>query len=486
MDHFIGIDIGTTHCKAILADQDGRVIASAKRSYPTDHPAPGYHVQDGDIIFDAVVAVLKEVLGSSTSEDLRAICFSAAMHSVLAVGSTGAPLTAAITWADMRSDAYAARLRDTEPGRRIYTATGTPVHAMSPLCKIAWMRDEWPSVFAAAAKFVSIKEYVAFRLTGEWVVDYSIASATGLFNVHRCDWEPEALAFAGIDAGRLSTPVLPTYQYKKFHDNLVVDLGLKENVRLVTGGSDGCLANIGSGAIGDAHPAMTIGTSGAMRCLVRNGQADKSGRLFHYRFDDEFFLSGGAINNGGILMQWFINTFCDPGADFKQSLDQLFIAASSIAPGSEGLVFLPYVNGERAPVWDASATGVFAGIRSIHNRAHFFRAVLEGVGFALRQVMEAMEGGGRAISMIRCGGGFIESGLWVQIIADILQKPLQISRQADQSALGAVFVAMRAVDRIANYGEAAELVAGEGMVNPDISLSEVYTHNYSIYKTLYK
>lgn len=486
MPYFIAIDIGTTHCKAVVTTSAAEVLNEAKAGYPSYQPKPGYHEQDPDELFNAVIEVLTKAIQSvPEKQQILAVSFSAAMHSLMAVDSIGHPLTTLWTWADTRSSEIAAGLKATALGRQIYEHTGTPVHPMSPLCKIAWIRREMPEIFEATHKFISGKEYIFFRLTGKYTVDTGIASATGLLDVKTLRWYKPALDFAGIDAAQLSTPAQPTDllpsilpEYKKL-------FGLSTTIPFIHGGSDGSLANTGAGAILPGEAALTIGTSGAIRILSDRPVQDQQNRLFNYRLDKDYYLTGGAINNGGLLLEWFIQTFTDNIQSFDTYLEELMTKAGSVAPGADGLIFLPYIHGERAPVWDAEASGMFIGMKASHTRAHYLRAVLEGVGFSLKQILLAIEENGIAVDTLFAGGGFIGSPVWLRIITDILQKPVRVSRAADASAMGAIFMAMKATGIIKEWKEVKGFMKEEELYKPGSGVEDAYEKNFVVYRELY-
>ncbi len=482
MYYLVGIDIGTTHTKAVTADSRGNIHATFTKGYPSRQPLAGYHEQDPEEIMRAVWEVLIQAIDSIEQKDqLKGICFSAAMHSLLAVDEVGEPLTALMTWADSRSADIAKKLKDSTQGEVIYRLTGTPIHAMSPLCKIAWLREHEPDIFSKAKRFISIKEFIWHRLFGEYVIDHSIAAATGLFDITERRFCKEALAFAGIGPERLSEPVPITYQ-KAGRLSKQTIAGLDSNAAFIIGASDGALATLGSGALHEGDAALTIGTSGAIRVLSTHIKPDPGQRLFHYAFDERLFLTGGAINNGGIVLQWFLDGFDREGMGIEWWMSK----AATVPAGSAGLLFLPYVYGERSPVWDASAKGAYIGITPIHDRDYFFRAILEGVAFSLRQVMEAIEESGHKIETIYAGGGFIASPLWIRVLADILQKRIRISRTGDPSAKGAIFLAQKALGIIEGYGEVTKDSSWDHEFTPSVEFSQVYEHNYAIFETLYK
>ena len=398
MRYVIGIDIGTTHTKAVAFAEDGSVMASAETSYPAFTDADGAHELEPAHLFDAALTVLLQVTEDRKPDDIAAVSFSAAMHSLILIGKDGKPLTRAITWADTRSEAYAEKLKASEAGQRIYRQTGTPIHAMSPLCKLLWLKDKKPELFFQAVRFISIKEYVWWRFVGKYQVDHSVASATGLFDIQRLEWSSEALALAGIKASALSEPVPATHCERELVSTWR-SIGIPVESPFVIGASDGCLANLGTGAVRPGATALTIGTSGAVRMAVRTPEYDARERLFTYILTPGLYIMGGATNNGGNAVQWYAGLA-------GKTLDQLADLAGQAPAGCEGLIFLPYLLGERAPVWDASASGVFFGIRSLHGQAHFARAVLEGVSYGLRQIGASLEETVGPLEQIYASGGF--------------------------------------------------------------------------------
>lgn len=485
MKYIIGIDIGTTHTKAVVITTAGKVVHECKKGYPTNQPQPGFSEQDANDILAAVVQVIQESAALVSKQgDILCISFSAAMHSIMAVSGKGDPITPMITWADTRAAQYAATLQQSSLGNDIYRQTGTPIHPMSPLCKIAWLRDNEPEVFTAASKFISIKEYVLFRLYGVYVVDYSIASATGLFDYAQLTWSSAALAFCGISEERLSTPVATEYQLRAMQDEYKSKLGLPGETVCVMGGGDGGLANLGSGALLQGEAAVTIGTSGAVRIITNHPMVADSAQLFSYLLDEQTFFCGGAVNNGGNVMKW-LETLLGLNDIQGKDITQLIQKAPEVAAGSDGLVFLPYLHGERAPVWDASARAVFIGITASHTQPHFIRAVLEGICFSLLQVLEAIERNGFPVQILYASGGFIESSFWVQLLADITQKKISVSRAADASALGAAFAGLRALGFIREWKEVKAFIH-DGMIIHPSGDNQAYQRNYSVYAGLYK
>lgn len=486
MNCFIGIDIGTTNIKAVVINNKGNVLNEFEQAHSIQSPKPGYSEQDPEIIVSSIFSVIKKsVEHLPTVAVLKSISFSSAMHSIMAVDKNGQPLTTLITWADTRAHSIATKLKDTTLGKSIYKKTGTPIHAMSPLCKIAWLQKEEPAIFNKASMFISAKEYLFFRLFNQYIIDYSIASATGLFNNETLDWEPEALLFAGIHYAQLSKPVPITTAYSGISKTYMGQLSLPADVLFIAGGSDGCMANLGSFAVNNNEAAITIGTSGAVRRMSTQKMSDNHQRSFQYLVDEHTFVNGGAINNGGIALQWFLKNFYGDVITHN-NIDELLKEVEKIPAGAEGLIFLPYVFGERTPVWDAAATGAFVGIRSSHTRIHFLRAVLEGICFSLLQVLKVVEENNPVIDTIFASGGFIKSNVWVQMLSDILNKKILINSTVDASALGAAFVALKQMGVIQQWQDVKHFFTGGAEFIPGQSVQQAYQHNYSIFITLYQ
>ena len=475
--YIIGVDIGTSSTKSIVLGMNGKIRASFQRPYPTRHPHPGYSEQDPEEILLAVKAAIREVVTQMDSAP-AAISFSSAMHSIMAIDTEGAALTPLIIWADNRSESCALSLRDTPEGRLIYRQTGTPVHAMSPLCKIMWLREQQPALFAKTAMFLGIKEYIFHHFSGSYLIDASIASATGLFDIHTFRWNEAALAAAGITAAQLPQPVPTEHIAKGLLPDRARELGIPANTPFVIGASDGCLAQLGSRAIDKGHATLTIGTSGAVRVAAPAPLTDAQGRLFTYILTDKIYIIGGASNNGGVVLQWLVRDFLQQPLS---ALDGLVNEALATDPGR--LLCLPYLLGERAPVWNSHASAAFIGIQAHHTPAHFTRAVLEGICFSLLSIKEALEETAGPISVISVSGGFTNAPGWIQLMADIFGQEMHLHQESDASALGAIFLACNAL-ALTGWDDAA--IAAEKVFMPDKSRCEGYQKKYRRFRKLYE
>ena len=486
MNYFVGIDIGTTHTKAVVVNGEGKTFFETKKGYDLLHPQPGYEEQDANIILQAVVDVIKQALLTVPQQDkIAAIGFSAAMHSILPVDKQGNPLYNAIIWADTRSKKEAWKIKQQAVSQSIYKNTGIPIHPMSPLCKIVWFKDHQPAIFAGTHKFISIKEFIFSRLFGKYIVDYSIASATGYFNIRERKWEQDALDMAGISEEKLSVPVdtiHAEYELLPYYRDL---FGLKESIPFITGSSDGCLANLGSGAVVHGETALTIGTSGAVRMTVHEPIRANNESLFTYLLADNIYVRGGAINNGGIVLKWLAELFLPGDQQDESHYEELLALASKVSPGADGLLFLPYLLGERAPVWDADAKGVLTGLSLKHKKEHIVRAALEGICFTLYQIIKQLEVVYGEIKEIYVSGGFIRSSFWVQLIADVTGKKLNVTGMKDASAIGAAYLAMYATGSLKDLAEVKQFTDICDVYEPDAANHEAYTKRFQVFNLLY-
>jgi gluconokinase len=489
----IGLDIGTTSTKAVAFGPQGRIRGSHSVDYPLYTPHPSWAEQDPEEILQAVIDAVRHALlkAGAKADDVIALGMSTAMHSLIALDEHAHPLTRTIIWADNRSVEQAERIKRERGGFEIYRRTGTPIHPMSPLPKLLWMREQQPDLFKRAAKFVSIKEYVIHRLFGQFVVDYSIASATGLFNLERLDWDEEALELVGVRPEQLSKPVPTTHVLTGMNRERATQMGLNALTPFVVGASDGVLANLGVGAIDKGEVAVTIGTSGAIRTVVEKPLTDEQARTFCYALTDKHWVIGGPTNNGGIMLRWLRDEFAAPEIEVAKRLGldpyELMIQyAEKVPAGSEGLLFLPFLSGERAPYWNANARGMFFGLSLHHKREHFIRAVLEGVIFSVFSVGVALRDlAGPAVD-IRASGGFARSPFWLQILSDMLGREVLVPESHEASALGAAVMALYGIGEVDSLRVIKDWIQIRNSLKPNTANTETYLQLYYVYERIYR
>lgn len=471
MEYWIGVDIGTTNTKAVAFTDAGEVVSHYNQGYEMIHPEPDFSEMDAEIIWSAVKYCLEEVL-AELDGPVKAVTFCAAMHSVMAVDSAGKPTTNLVIWADNRATEEADKLTSSDLGRQIYEACGTPLHPMIPLCKFMWWQKHQPDLIDEAYKFVGIKEFIWYKLTREWVIDYSLASATAMFDIHELVWNELALETAGVITEKLPRPVSPYYSVEAIQpDSLQLDESAQSKIsstRWVIGASDGCLANLGTGAVTPGRVAITIGTSGAVRVSANKPILDGHKRTFCYLLDEDIFIIGGGTNSGGVVFQWFKDGFFP-----DKSEDELTELADRIPAGAEGLLFLPYLLGERAPIWNVHAKGSFYGLTLQHTAAHFAKAVLEGIclhTYSIVRILEERE----SIHEIYASGGFAKSERWLQLLADVCGKRVCLPESVEAGAWGAALMGMKSTGFIQDFQEKLKDLKVSRTFEPDTEKTAVY------------
>lgn len=438
----MGVDIGTTSAKAVAFSREGIPIAKRSVSYPMLHTASDRSELDPDEVLQAVRLCINEVTLTLHPDPPEMVAFSSAMHSLLAIDVDGKPITPCIIYADNRAAAIAEELSRNGKKMMLYETTGVPVHAMTPLCKLIWLRREEPDLFAKAAAFIGIKEYVFSRLFGERPVDSSIASATGLLNSKTLDWDEDILRYISVDRSKLARVVSPRHilTYDPGGGEADGSLSLPQGTPIVIGCSDGASANLATGASGNHIMAVTIGTSGAARMILSGAGTDPEMRTFRYHVKDNDYISGGATNNGAIVLQWLKETLLQANEDYAS----LFQLAASVAPGSDDLLFIPYILGERAPVWNSRARGLYFGLDIRHTKAHLVRAAMEGVVYAVYSIGRILAEKNE-ITELHATGGFTRSPLWLQMLADVFNVPVLTFGEEESASMGAVVLGMEAL-----------------------------------------
>ncbi len=492
MTYFMGVDIGTTSTKAIVVSSTGEMKGIASRDYPLLSPQPRLAEQDPDVIFLAVLQAVQAVMQQTnlSGRDIAAVGLGSAMHSLIVMSADHHPLSQSITWADSRSVIQTEQLKQSSIGLQLYQKTGTPLHPMSPLTKLLWMRECEPELFHKAAKFISIKEYVLYQLFEQYVVDYSIASATGLFNLKSLTWDEDALKLAHIQVDRLSELVPTTHLLQGIKPQYAEIMGLDPNTPVVIGASDGVLANLGVGAIAANQLAITIGTSSAVRKVVSQPITDEQGRTFCYALTEKHWVVGGPSNNGGMVLRWFRDRFGQAEIEqakqhHQDAYDLLIQLAQTVPAGADGLLFLPFLSGERAPYWNADARGVFFGVGLNHERSHFVRAVLEGILFAAYSITTVLSDLTETSQTILASGGFARSQTWRQMMADLFGIEVLTPEVYEASGFGAAVLAMYAVEEISQLEDVRSMIWISDRQSPNLQLSQRYHKLFERYQRLY-
>lgn len=479
----LGIDLGTTSTKTVAFDETGCALASHAVRYGLAEPAPGHAEQDPDEIVDAVRTTVRAVV-DELDRPVAGLSFSSAMHSLLGLDADHRPLTAVVTWADSRASGQAERIRSSVGGLALHRRTGTPVHPMSPLTKLVWFREQEPKLTERVAHWVGIKDYVLVQLCDVLVTDHSLASASGLMDIHRLEWDDEALGLAGITAEQLPELVPTRRVLPGLTREAAETLGLPADTSVVVGAGDGPLANLGLGAVHPGVAACSIGTSGAVRVMVDKPSVDPLGGVFCYALTEDRWVVGGAINNGGLVLEWAGDALAPDLGETPEA--ELLRLAATVPPGSGGLVMLPYLQSERAPYWSALPRGAYVGLTREHRREHLVRAGLEGVCQQLALVVDSMRAAGIQIRELRATGGFARSALWKQMLADVLGMDVGFPQGHEGSSFGAALLGMEALGLVGSVDLAADLVEMDEVLAPDASAASTYARLRPLVTEIYQ
>lgn len=476
----IGLDIGTTSVKAVAFTRNGNVQYEAEQLIETIYPKESYVEQDPKEIEQKSRDVLKKVFEKAENDHVLAVGISCAMHSIMCVDREGTPLSNMLIWSDGRSSKLVEQL-PADLKDPIYRKTGTPIHPMAPIWKLKWMKEQQYAPFKEAHYYLSMKDYLLFHWTGELVTDYSMASASGLMNLEQLQWDIDALQIAGVKENQLPSIVPPTYVMKKIDMELKKDVQWPDEAKLVIGAADGQLANLGNGAIEAGEVAVTVGTSGAIRQMVEGRRVNKNGETFAYAFTDLHSIIGGPTNNGGIALQWLkdVMVYKGPHEDFLDG-------AENVSIGSNGLLFIPYINGERAPIWNQQARGNFFGLSITHQREHLVRAVLEGIAFNLYKIGQSLEEIAGKPKTISVNGGLSKSRLWVQIMADVFGKEIQLAETHHAAAWGAAWTALVAIQVENDFTSIKQHIPIEDIIQPNMEHHYQYSQLFRKYTQLEK
>jgi gluconokinase len=454
-DVVIGLDVGTTAVKAVAFSPGTSWRRTALRELALTERRPGWQVQDPNAILTATTDALRECIAASGGATITAVSVGTAMHGLVALDQHQRPLTPLLTWADSRATEQARGLRESGAALELHRVTGTPVHPMSPLTKLMWFARHDERTCADARWWVGLKEYVLLGLTDCLVTELSSASGTGMLDLVAGSWYPEALELASVHSGQLPEVLSPTAILSS-SPTLADRTGLPPGTPVVAGAADGPLGNLGTGAMTLGTAGLNLGTSGAVRTVVDRPTADPSGRLFCYALTSDHWVVGSAISNGAQVVRWAAAALAPEmtGCDAPAAADEALLAlAAGVPAGSDGLVMLPYLVAERAPLWDPDIAGAYLGLRQSHTRAHLVRAAVEGVCLQLARVVDLVDSV-LPVHTIRATGGAFRAPLWRTSVAAAMGRPTHFGADAEGGALGAAALALYALGHTASLEEA--------------------------------
>jgi xylulokinase len=438
--HVLGVDVSTTATKAVLVDQSGRVVGIGASDYALSVPRPLWSEQDPHLWWDGATSAIRSVLASTgvAASDIDAVGLTGQMHGAVLLDRVGNPLRPAILWNDQRTSAECDVIRAAVGPERLIAITGNDALTGFTAPKLVWVRDNEPDVWRQIAHVLLPKDYVRLRLTGEYAVDKADGAGTLLFDLAARDWSAEILSALAIDAAWLPA----TWEGPEITGmvtNAAADAtGLRRGTPVVAGGGDQAANAVGVGTVAPGTIALSLGTSGVVFAATDRPFFEPHGRVhaFCHAVPDRWHMMSVMLSAAGSL-RWFRDALA-PGVGFPDLLD----AAAEVPVGSAGLWFLPYLTGERSPYPDPLARGAFVGLTVAHDTRHLTRAVLEGVAYGLRDGLDLMLAAGLAPSkQIRVSGGGAASGLWLQILADVLGIEIATANAREGAAYGAALLA---------------------------------------------
>ena len=484
MGHVLGIDVSTTATKAVLIDESGAVVGVGASAYGFSVPRPLWSEQDPELWWDGAVDAIRSVLATTgvPADDVDAIGLTGQMHGAVLLDAARDVLRPAILWNDQRTAAECDAIRDALGPERLIAITGNDALTGFTAPKLVWVRDHEPDVWRRIAHVLLPKDYLRLRLTGEYALDKADGAGTLLFDLAARDWSAEVL-----DALRIERAWMPpTWEGPEITGNVTPEAatatGLRAGTPVVAGGGDQSANAVGVGAVTVGTMALSLGTSGVVFATTDRPLYEPHGRVhaFCHAVPGRWHLMSVMLSAGGSL-RWFRDAIV-PGVEFGDLVD----AAAEVPAGSGGLLFLPYLSGERSPHPDPLARGAFVGLTLTHDLRHLTRAVLEGVAFGLRDGLDLMiEAGTPVPDQIRASGGGTESPLWRQILADVLGAEIATVSTSEGAAYGAgVLAAVGAGWYPSVEAASAALVTATPVASPGPDI-EAYRDAHAIYRELY-
>ncbi|HUS68565.1 MAG TPA: xylulokinase [Kofleriaceae bacterium] len=484
MSHLLGIDLGTTGARALVVTAgDGRVVASAGAEFPLHAPRPRWAEQDPEDWWRAAVAAARAALATARAAgpvEVAGIGLSGQMHGVVLLDDAGAVVHPALLWSDGRTDAECRAITETVGAERLLDLVGNPALTGFSAPKLLWLRAHAPDAFARARTFLLPKDYLRYRLTGSYASEVSDASGTLLFDVARRRWSDDVLAALRLDRALLPDVHESTAVTGHLLATVADELELAPGTPVVGGGGDQAAGAVGAGVVRPGMVSATIGSSGVVFAQVERPARDARVHGFCHAVPGAWHIMG-VTQAAGLSLRWLREQIA-PG----DSYEALVREAEEAPPGSDGLVFAPYLMGERTPHLDPHARGVFFGLTYTHRRAHLVRAVMEGVAYSLRDCLDVMTGLGLSVAEIRAAGGGAKSPLWRQILADVLEAEIATLDVTEGPAHGAALLAGVGTGAWSSVAEATgAALRVTSRVAPDRARAAVYRDGHATYRELY-
>ncbi len=494
MSLLLGIDIGTSGTKTILIDEKGNLIGSALYEYPMYQDRIGWAEQEPEDWWQAVCRTVNEVIrkNSINPSDIKGIGLTGQMHGAVLLGSDDRVLRRAIIWCDQRSSDECAEITSLIGKKRLIEITANPALTGFTASKVLWVKNHERQTFDKIKKILLPKDYIRFKLTGETATDVSDASGMQYMDIPKRTWSEEILNKLGLDRSMLArlyeSPEVTGMITKKASE----ETGLKEGTSVVGGAGDQAAGAVGNGIVKKGLISTTIGTSGVVFAYSDDVLIDPEGRVhtFCHAVPGKYHIMG-VTQGAGLSLKWFRDNFCQKEkheAEIKRidPYDIMSREAEGSKPGSNGIVYLPYLMGERTPHLDPYARGIFFGLSAKHVKNDMIRAVMEGVVYSLKDCLAVIEGLGIDIGEVRASGGGARSNLWRQMLSDIFNKDIMVVENGEGPALGAAILAGAGAGIYKSVGEGCDSAVKARKVNSvDQENRRQYMRYYEIYQKLY-
>ena len=491
--YLLGIDIGTSACKVALFAKDGKVEAAVSEGYPVYYPHPGWAEQNPDEWWEAVCSAIWKVISSSgiLPDDIAGVGIDGQSWSAIAIDENGKVLTNTPIWMDTRAQDICDRVNAEIGGEKIFELCGNMLQPSYTTAKILWYKEKMPEVYEKIYKILQSNSFIGYRLTGVITQDVSQGYGMHCFNMRTGKWDYEMCAALGIPVNFLPKIVACHQIIGNVSEEAADQTGLKAGTPVVAGGLDAACGTLGAGVI---HPGETQeqgGQAGGMSICIDEYAADPRLILGYHVVPDQWLLQGGTVGGGGV-MRWMEHEFGDyervvAAEKGKTSLHQYNEEAEQVSAGSDGLVFLPYMAGERSPIWDPNAKGVFYGLDFSKTKGHMIRSCMEGVAYSLKHNLDIAEKAGAYVKELLAVGGSANSALWMQIKSDITGKPLAVPFSDTATTLGAALLAGVGVGMYEDFEDAVtQTVKITRRYEPDHTNDKVYQKNYETYLALYE
>ncbi len=481
MGVLLGLDVGTTGVRVVAVDESGRVVAEASAGYPLHTPHPGWSEQDPEDWWQGARKALKEVVNKVEGK-VVSIGLTGQMHGSVFLDSKDEVIRPALLWNDQRTEEQCRKITDAVGKERLIQLAGNPALTGFQAPKVLWLRDEEPGNYDRVASVLLPKDYVRLRLTGEHATDASDAAGTLFLDVGGRDWSAEILAALEVPEEWMPQVYEGPENTGMLRESIAADLGFPEGVPVAAGGGDNAAAAVGVGVVKEGVVSSSVGTSGVLFAHASGFVPDPSGRLhaFCHAVPGGYHLMGVTLSAGGSLSWWH------DILDGRFGYDELSGLAAEAPPGAEGLIFLPYLSGERAPHLDPAARGSFFGLTNRHGKAHMTRALMEGVIFSLRDSLEIMRALGVKVDQIRATGGGARGELWRQLQADIYGVPIHRTTTEEGPAYGAALLGGVAAGVFSSVEEASSQVElRDEVTEPQEKNANLYEECFEVYRSLY-